>query len=406
MLCAMALAGCVSVVDWGSYDPKSLDAMTPEAWKSDLDELDSGLRRLHGATMFHGVSEADFTVALERAKSRADTATNDEMLVELYRLLALVGEGHTSVNATQDLTFPVQIRWYPEGVYVVYGPSDRADLLGRRVLSVGGLSVPELEAAIDPLVSADLEAGKPVARPSIVSNVRLMRGLGLAPNDELALEVEGLGVARIPALRRGEAFEGRSYLQTLSQESLPISLRPKGVPYWYGLDESSGLLYLRYDVCDSRAEPVFAEVLEHLREGRAERLVLDLRWNGGGNSAPGTEFARAVSRIPSINREGSLYVFIGPRTFSSAMMNAMDFRAHTRAILAGESLVEPAGHYGEVRRFELPESGLVIGTSTRFWEYGLGLVPAGQSSETWVLEPHPGWEIPWTWADYSRASIP
>ena len=404
-LLSLVLAGCVSL-NWGRYDPASLDAMTPSDWKEDLETLAADLRRLHGPTLYHSVSESDFAVELDQAQTRADTYNSDQMLAELHRLLALVHEGHTGVNASPDLYYPIGLRWYPEGVYVVRAESSRTELLGRRVLSVGGLTIAELEAAIDPLINVDMDEGRPVVRPSVVANTRLMRGLGIAGADGLVLDLEGHGEALITPLGPDDTFDSTTYLDTLPQDALPVSLRPRGEPWWYDLNQETGLLYVRYDSCDLAAAPMFDEVVEHLQAGRATKMVLDLRWNGGGNSRPGTDFASAVAGIAGINRAGSLYVLIGPRTFSSAMMNAMDFRATTEAILAGESLVEPAGHYGEVKRFLLPHSGLVIGTSSRYFDYSLGLVEEGQDPSTWVLEPHAGWAIPWTWTAWSGGVDP
>lgn len=407
ILMALLLAtGCATNVDWGSYDPVSLDSMTPEAWQSDLDTMSTELRRLHGSTLYHATTRSGFESALETARATALTASNDEMIAEVYRLLATLGEGHTSVNASPDLYYPIVLRWFPEGVYVVRAEATREEILGQRVLTVGGLAPAELETRIDPLISVDVPEGLPVARPSLVMNTRLMRGLGIAGEDGLVVELEGSGAVTIQPLGPEDTFTGKSYLETLDPDTLPVSLRPRGESYWYDLDPASGLLYVRYDTCTSDAAGMFNEVLDHLGGGQVQRLVLDLRWNGGGSSRPGTDFAEAVADIASINTPGSLYVLIGPRTFSSAMMNAMDFRARTEAIFAGEPLVEPAGHYGEVRRFELPASGLVIGTSTRYFDYGLGVVPAGQDSSTWVLSPTPGWEHTWTWAEYGAGTDP
>ena len=57
--------------------------------------------------------------------------------------------------------------------------------------------------------------------------------------------------------------------------------------YWSTLLEDSRTLYVQYNRCQQGAEPfgAFAErVLRQLDEGRADRLVVDLRHNVGGNS--------------------------------------------------------------------------------------------------------------------------
>ncbi|MCO5950940.1 hypothetical protein [Mucilaginibacter flavidus] len=63
-----------------------------------------------------------------------------------------------------------------------------------------------------------------------------------------------------------------------------------------------------------------------------------------------------------------VYPLIGKQTFSSALMNAIDFKRNTNATLLGEATSGTVNHYGEVRGFRLPHTKIVIGYSTRYWE--------------------------------------
>lgn len=70
------------------------------------------------------------------------------------------------------------------------------------------------------------------------------------------------------------------------------------------------------------------------------------------------------------------------------MTNAADLLAVAPGAAAiGEPLVEPLDHYGEVSRFKLPCSGLVIGRSTRRWTHSEA---SGQRPTRGVIEPNPG----------------
>jgi hypothetical protein len=135
-----------------------------------------------------------------------------------------------------------------------------------------------------------------------------------------------------------------------------------------------------------------------------DRVVVDLRANSGGLSIPGTWFASQLGGIPKVNRDGGLFVLIGPRTFSSGMMMAVDLMDKTDAVFAGEPLAENVDAWGEVKRFPLPNSGLMIGHSTRFIRYGrwkdLRLDEDGN------IVPDEGFEIRPTFADYENGRDP
>lgn len=49
-------------------------------------------------------------------------------------------------------------------------------------------------------------------------------------------------------------------------------------------------------------------------------------------------------------------------------MNAVDLKRNYQSILIGESTSGNVNHYGETRGFQLPNSKITIGYSTRYWE--------------------------------------
>jgi len=75
----------------------------------------------------------------------------------------------------------------------------------------------------------------------------------------------------------------------------------------------------------------------------------------------------ALERRPEWSSGEGLYTLIGRATFSSALMNAFDLKARTRAILVGEPTGGKPNHYGQVSSFNLPTSGVRVFHSTRFF---------------------------------------
>src|SRR5262249_22815162 len=80
-----------------------------------------------------------------------------------------------------------------------------------------------------------------------------------------------------------------------------------------------------------------------------------------------------ASRLKSVGR---IYVLIGPRTFSSASMNAWDLQKNLRAKLVGESSGGSPGGYGEIKLFTLPNSKLTVQYTTKYFSLGdTSLIP-------------------------------
>ncbi len=112
-----------------------------------------------------------------------------------------------------------------------------------------------------------------------------------------------------------------------------------------------------------------AALLSQLDKNRPRRLIIDLRDNGGGDFAVGREFIQSVAKRPWLNQKGLLYVLVGRATFSAAMTNAVDFRKLTNATLVGEPAGARPNGWQEVRRDFLPNSGLAVSFSTKYYRF-------------------------------------
>ncbi|ACL70247.1 peptidase S41 [Halothermothrix orenii] len=106
-----------------------------------------------------------------------------------------------------------------------------------------------------------------------------------------------------------------------------------------------------------------AEIINILKEKDIKKLVIDLRHNGGGSSPQGSRFAR---QLKNLNLDTDIYVVIGNRTFSAATINAIHFKEYTKATLIGEPTSGKPNHYGEVKTFKLPNTGMLVHYSTKY----------------------------------------
>ena len=143
--------------------------------------------------------------------------------------------------------------------------------------------------------------------------------------------------------------------------------------YWVDLQT----LYVNFRGYENLAQDtdhLFGE-LDRLRPAR---LIIDLRDNGGGDYEKGRRLLiDPIKQRPWINSRGRLFVMIGRGTFSAAMVNAVDFDVMTEALLVGEPIGERPNSYQEVREFTLPNSGLTVGVSTKWYAF----VPGDAANE-------------------------
>lgn len=149
----------------------------------------------------------------------------------------------------------------------------------------------------------------------------------------------------------------------------PLSEQRPDVPFWFSYLPQFKTTYVSfrgYDGLGENARTLFAGV----ERDRPDKLIIDLRNNGGGDNTEGLKhLVEPLRRLESINKPGHLYVLIGVATFSAAMNNAAHFRERTRASLVGEAIGERPNSYQEPREVKLPNSGLILRVSTQYYAF-------------------------------------
>jgi len=428
-----ALVSCSTPLQW-SQVPESIGSTSLAGWLGDMDQLETEMGK-HPRLNAVPEAEASFALALDEARASLETADPEDLeylasvaITGIAKALAAVGDGHTRINASSATVFPLIVKAFPtaaagEGIgalesatgweyRIAATDAEHGSILGQRVVSVGGLAATEAFARIAQTCSieAELRSGQasallPYATRSAVMNSLadpwLMRGLGFAEGGNLSVDLRDENGVESTIIFQ-ERDRPTSWVRVLDSATLrPFTRSGPSKPWWFGSPEDrKDILYFRYDSCDRDALAIIEEMLALLPdmdsgEEGPSYLIVDLRYNSGGDSRPGSYLARNLRGKAVAGKKGGVIVLAGQATYSSAMMNLADIlkscgatgAAPGNALLVGEPLVEPLRHYGEVTRFQLGNSGLVIGRSRRLWRYDLS---TGIRPVRGILEPEPG----------------
>ena len=160
-------------------------------------------------------------------------------------------------------------------------------------------------------------------------------------------------------------------VDTSDESDAPLYLKNRRLFYWYEILPDSQTLFFKYNSCKNIKGEPFSDFVKTLFDTadaeKVRRIVIDLRHNGGGNSGIFAPFLEELKKRPKFLKKGSLYVLIGRRTFSSAILNAIDLKKQTPAIFLGEPTGGKPNHYGEVQMFRLPQSGLPVTYSVKYF---------------------------------------
>jgi len=317
--------------------------------------------------------------------------TDAQVVVEFMRWVAGLDDGHGSVEVVDEVSalaasLPVQFQLFDEGVCVTAAHPDYAALLGARVLAFGDCPVGRVLNDIDPLVSRDNVYGAPEQAMQVMRRTAVLHALGIvdAPDGaELELEYPDgtqrrLAVPAVPQAwqRRNEvpAPEGWTAYHTALAGVPPLYLRDCARPHWFEYLPDNDLVYFQFNsVCDGPRESLAAflnRLFAFVDANAVRRLVIDVRWNSGGDLTLVRPLVHGLIMRPGVNRPGGLFVITGRRTFSAAQHTCSVIEANTHAVFVGEPTGSRPNFVGERTPFRLPCSGLRVNVSDTYWQNG------------------------------------
>jgi Peptidase family S41 len=356
--------------------------LTNEEWRQDLEFLVARFDDVHPNALWR-IGEANLTQMVSEIDAAIPDSTDDEILLDLTRLTATI-DGHTQMFPLFQRNFerhmlPIQLYLFDDGVHVVGASSDYADLIGSEVIAIGSVQASEAIDLVLPFLQYDNPQTKRLLAPLLLVAPEILATLGVDEPEYLTVR----GADGVEQRRRIEPIEDDGFAPAIpgnfgvglpQREELDY-LRHRDLAFWSTVFADSNTAYVQYNfVQGSSPTPEgSSQTLEQMLEGLdaemagspADRFVIDLRHNPGGNNFTyGPLLAWVQERSPEL----PVYVITGRNTFSAAMNLATEIEQTTEATFVGEETGGSPNLYGDVRTVLLPNSNLAASISTVYWE--------------------------------------
>ncbi len=354
-------------------------------WTQDLDFLATELPKRH-KDLFFALTAEQFAAEVAELRAAIAELADDQVILAMAKIVAMVGDAHTSLRLSQPATgfhyYPLSTYWFSDGLFVVRTTAEHAATLGARVTHIGETAADDARGAASTVIAHENDAQLDNQSPVVFQLAEVLHFLGLADTKAVGnYQLEGKDGPSSVALSPVPLSQSVAWQAAPDPNEVPPPLYLSNLTsnYWYQDLSESKTLYLQYNRCQEMASLPFADfatdVLSFADASKPSRVVIDLRLNGGGNSTITSPLISGLAERPAINDKGHLFVIIGRSTFSSAVLNALQLMNNTAAIFVGEPSGGRPNHYGEVKQFALPFSGLQVSYSTKYFSYLQGEDP-------------------------------
>ena len=369
------------------------DLLTPEeqlTWEQDINHLIERMELIH-PSLYFSISETQFKNAADDLISSLPTFSNDQVIVEIMKLVALINDGHTWMLLQQEALdysiLPLRVYQFADGIFVTDAVTEHAQLTGSQLIRIGDTAIEDVVELMNPLISRDNEMTVKEHLPQYLLTPEVLKALGII-DDQIRVRLtfqdrvgDELEVAFTPVsydeyfdfLQPAPTFS-EIFPMMLPQREHPLYLSTLSSNFWLREIENQDALYIQYNavqpssIIDGSATSIAAfsnEVSELLDENDFSQVIVDLRHNLGGNINTFGPLLSVLSSHDSLQIADKLYLIVGRRTFSAAGVFTDELRVNPFVTLVGEPSGSGLNFYADNQGVILPNSRLEVRVSTR-----------------------------------------
>jgi tetratricopeptide (TPR) repeat protein len=365
-----------------------------EGWRYDLWLLNREVGRIH-INPYTSHSKAEQDAWVRRLNADIPKMTDHQIQVAFMAYMRRVNDGHSHIrpnHATPNAILPIQLASFEEGMMVTAADPSLKDLVGAKLVKLAGHPIDAVMAKLNDIIPQDNTQTFLARAPIYLRIPAMLHGLGLmADTDEIELGVlDTLGAARTVKVKAMVNPDPSKWIacRDTSEAASPLTLKHRDKPYWFESLPGQKAIYMQYNaVRNDPAEDTahFAHRLfDTIDKADVDTLIVDVRWNGGGNSFLNLPIENGIISCKKIQAGGHLFVITGRDTFSAAQNFTTDLGRACNPIYVGEPTGSSPNFVGESVAFTLPYSKMEGSISDLYWQRSWPM-----DARTWIAPDLP-----------------
>ena len=341
----------------------------------DLSYLFDTLEAKH-KNIYSNISKEDFLKEKDRIAGLTPTMSDAEFYYSLKYLLSLIGDAHTSMRYTEShysfLNFiPFKVLKFDDDWRFVTLEKENEKLLGAKLVAINGVFIEDIFEKSKSIMSYDNLAWVEGQFSNTINTRESLEFLGVVKKDEPII----FTIKTDDGLEHKIDFKSMSQNEVLSAEIVKLEpynspkTSPSGNYRVLPLDKNN--LFVQYNLCQEASDlsmKKFVNIVnKDLNNNNYETVIIDLRYNPGGNSQifePMIDMLKKYKKAKNIK----VYTLISGKTFSSGIINAVQIKKELDSTLIGKPTGGSVNHFGEIKSFKLKNYPIEVYYSTKYFE--------------------------------------
>ncbi|WP_089378086.1 S41 family peptidase [Lutibacter flavus] len=367
------------------------DITREEAWSRDITYLEKRINELRYSS--DAISKTDLSKEIIGIKTKIASLSDEQIIFKIIKLFGALGSGHnfilpTSPNKGALKKLPVQFYQFNDGLFIVDAEEGFEQWIGYKVDLIESTPVKEALQKTNAVNARDNDMQILWLGPYYLGLPDVLEGLGIIKNANqvtITLSDKEGKSEKVTMNPVAWQFTGMPILPKLKTGNQPLFLSKKEDNYWLKTLPEHNAMYIQFNVVQQKEELTLLDfnlkLRENIKKSNTQNLILDLRFNSGGDGSIFPPMLKTLIEFEVINPKGKIFVLISRETFSAAQNLLTEITKFTNPILVGEPSGSKPSFIGEAGWFQLPYSGL------------MGIV-ASQYHQTYKAEDHRNWIAP------------
>ena len=367
-----------------SQDKRTMD------WQEDIDYLTARLEIMH-PNLYANISKESFTEYATKLKQSISGSNDIEMRMGVMELVARIRNVHVFLDKDDEPRevyqyYPVKLYHFKDGLFVSSARDKYKNIIGKEVLKIGGMTAKETMSELARFIQADNKMTTlDLMTRGFFNDAQLLKYIGacdspnkitlkLANHDGSDFDFEIESSSQIPNELMRPYIVSNDSIFSLNDNSInskPLYLKYVSNKYWFEYLPQHEAIYLQINGLMHKKDESFDKFCQRmfytLDQKKAKRLIIDLRFNTGGNHIE-LPLVKGILSRPYLDKSDRLFLITGRTTVSAAQHLSSTLEWYTNATLFGESTSSKPNQYGAIRRFNLPNSQLAIACGVDYYQ--------------------------------------
>ena len=262
-------------------------------WRNDLNQLATELPVLHKNLFFNQNPEYFFN-EIDSLIARLPELDNPQIVMEIARIVATIGDAHTSVTLPQFNRLPVECYWFEEGLFITATTEDYSRIIQYKIIEINSVPIANVIESLTKVIPHENKSFLRSQLPKYLICADILFGLELIDDVyEVEMKLENQRGERyltsLAIMKYSDWQTSASDTAADTSKLLPLYRTDADKYFWKKFIPHKKLLYINYNNCKDMVGQTVGEFTESVidditRNLDIQQLVVDIRNNGGGNS--------------------------------------------------------------------------------------------------------------------------